>query len=309
MNLSKHFKYIIIAIFFVNTVSVFAANSIANDTCDTTNTENQIIAEMSAMTPEERLALEAKLKREHLITGSPAGIAFYKPTYILPFYYTWSPYRAIYSGVTPDNQAVTPEELKAQLSFKLGLFHDLLGKNTLINIGYTQLMFWQVYAKSQYFRETDYEPEIFVSKRFSPDLQASFGMVHQSNGRGGDLERSWNRAYIEMKYTYGHWILAAKPWILIFKGDSSDLHNPDIGDYLGYGEESVAYKIFNNIFTLKLRNGVESGFSRGAIEFDYSFPIYKVVKGYVQGFSGYGQSLIEYNHYTNALGIGFSLSD
>jgi len=33
------------------------------------------------------------------------------------------------------------------------------------------------------------------------------------------------------------------------------------------------------------------------------------VKGYVQVFSGYGQSLIDYNRYTNGVGIGFALSD
>jgi phospholipase A1 len=33
------------------------------------------------------------------------------------------------------------------------------------------------------------------------------------------------------------------------------------------------------------------------------------MKGYVQFFNGYGQNLIEYNHRTAAIGIGFAFSD
>ena len=52
------------------------------------------------------------------------------------------------------------EEFKAQLSMMVPiiprLFHN---PNASIDIAYTQLNYWQVYAKSQYFRETNYEPE------------------------------------------------------------------------------------------------------------------------------------------------------
>ena len=57
------------------------------------------------------------------------------------------------------------------------------------------------------------------------------------------------------------------------------------------------------------RNNITSLFRRGAVELTWSFPIQKYVKGYVQAFSGYGQSLIEYDHYTDSIGIGIALSD
>ncbi|MBW1838234.1 MAG: phospholipase A, partial [Deltaproteobacteria bacterium] len=64
-------------------------------------------------------------------------------------------------------------------------------------------------------------------------------------------------------------------------------------------------------FSLMLRNNLESGFKRGAVEAGWSFPLwkYKYFKGYMQYFSGYGESMIDYNRYVNRIGIGILLSD
>ena len=91
--------------------------------------------------------------------------------------------------------------------------------------------------------------------------------------------------------------------MLIFKDGSSNLYNPDISDYMGYGDITLGYRVKNNVFTLMERN-----FKHPAVEVTWSFPVYGTLHGFINLFSGYGQSLIEYNHHTNSVGIGAAVN-
>ncbi|MDA3971576.1 MAG: phospholipase A, partial [Desulfobulbaceae bacterium] len=85
----------------------------------------------------------------------------------------------------------------------------------------------------------------------------------------------------------------------------------DITEYLGHGELRLLYKLDQHTFAIMSRNNLESGFRRGAVEASWSFPIwnYPYVKGYVQYFTGYGESLADYDKYNNRIGVGLCLSD
>lgn len=259
--------------------------------------------------------INQKVTQEQKVQDNPFGITLYEPTYVLPFYYTFNPDNAVYQGDLPDGQKLDNTELNFQFSFRAPIATDFFKHTTSLNVAYSQISFWQAYNGSAFFRETNYEPSLFFETyvtnvgydQWHLNL-LDFGVMHQSNGLGGNLERSWNRAYLSASIANGGFVLRLRPWYVIPDNSLQD-YNPNIANYLGYGDTLLIYKFQKAEISLLLRNEAESNFSRGAEEFTFSYPISKRFRLYMLGFSGYGQSLIEYNHYTNAVGIGVSVND
>jgi phospholipase A1 len=255
--------------------------------------------------------------KEHVL--EPFTLMSHKPNYILVAAHNFSGYdpevyRQAYDDPSLD---IDNTEAQFQISIKTPLAIGLFDTFDLY-AGYTNRSFWQVYNSniSRPFRETNHEPEIWA--QFNPNWELwgftnttnSIGLVHQSNGRGGDLSRSWNRIYGKVVVENGNLALALKPWFRIPEDDDDD-DNPDITDYLGHYELRAAYKWGDHVFSGMSRNNLESGFSKGAVELSWSFPLgdYPYMKGYIQYFNGYGESLIDYDQHTNRIGIGFALTD
>lgn len=242
-------------------------------------------------------------------------ISFYKPTYILPYYYTASPDNQVYLGSTPGGQSIKSSEAKFQFSLKVPVFTHFINDKNILYLAYTQLSYWQVYSKSAFFRETDYEPELFLSHKLKFFLGKgwyfdfiNFGAIHQSNGFGGNMERTWNRLYVEGIFANQNWMIRVKPWYVI-RDHSYNTYNPSLAHYLGYGQAIVAYQYHRHTLSVMGHTPFQKGGKRATAELSYSFPLSLHFNGYVQFFSGYGQSLIEYNHRTNSVGIGISLSN
>ncbi len=252
---------------------------------------------------------------EEKILSNSFGIAFYKPTYVLPFYYTRMPDNAVYEGETPQGETLKKSEVKYQLSFKVPLWAHIYHLPMSLFFAYTQMSYWQLYDRDPFFRETDYEPEAFLAYELNWHLFGNWhlnfinvGAVHQSNGYGGALERSWNRIYISTIASSDNWVIGIRPWV-VFHDDTYERQNPNMAKYMGHEQFTIAYKYYNQVFALEARNVVEDHARRSGLTASWSFPITKHLNGYFQVFSGYGQSLIEYDHRTNSAGIGIALSN
>ncbi|HQZ62813.1 MAG TPA: phospholipase A, partial [Dokdonella sp.] len=84
--------------------------------------------------------------------------------------------------------------------------------------------------------------------------------------------------------------------------------NPDISDYMGRGDMQIIKVAGDSQYALMLRHSLRGGArSHGAVQFDWAFPIAPPLRGHVQIFNGYGESLIDYNHRAWYAGIGLSL--
>lgn len=272
--------------------------------------------------PEEEKQVSAvseRLRQDKNHVLEPFTLMAHKPNYLLAAAYNTHGYDSdvFQEQANDSSNELQDTEAQFQLSIKFPLAVNLFNTFDLYG-AYTNRSFWQVYNSdiSAPFRETNHEPEGWI--QFNPkweffgftNASNMLGVVHQSNGRGGTLSRSWNRIYLNSVVERGDLALSFKPWFRISEDDSSD-DNPDITDYLGHYEIRAAYKWKEHVFSAMSRNNLESGFENGAVELGWSFPLwnYPYLKGYVQYFTGYGESLIDYDRYVNRIGIGIALTD
>ena len=250
---------------------------------------------------------------------NPFTLTAHRRNYLLPVTYNSSPHGQPFA-VSDDE--VNHTEVKFQFSFKVPLWNNLLGTADLW-AAYTNISFWQAYNEnnSSPFRETNHEPELFMKFNSERNILGftntsnSIGVVHQSNGQHGSLSRSWNRVYLNMAFERDNLVLNIKPWYRIPEDKKESANsaagddNPNIEKYLGYGELSSAYKWNDQVFSVLWRNNLRATNNKGAIQLDWTFPLNRRLKGYVQYFNGYGESLIDYNASVNRLGVGLVLTD
>ncbi|WP_198120667.1 phospholipase A [Massilia rhizosphaerae] len=200
-------------------------------------------------------------------------------------------------------------ELVFQLGFKMKLVENAFDKPIDLWFGYTQNSFWQAgnHKASSPFRETNYQPELMAVTPLHFSLlgmRARFlnlGLVHQSNGQASTLSRSWNRVYAQVGLERAGWTVLGRVWKRINEAAASD-DNRNIVDYMGRGDLAVTYRANGSDYSALLRHNFSTG--RGALQLSWAFPLAGHLKGYAQVFSGYGQSLIDYNYYQNTVGLG-----
>ena len=219
-----------------------------------------------------------------------------------------APYRP-FRNLADFNTDLAHNELVYQLSFKTKVLEDIGKKPVDLWFGYTQNSFWQAGNRqaSSPFRETNYQPELMAVMPLNFDvlgMHASYlnlGVVHQSNGQASTLSRSWNRVYAQLGLERAGFTVLGRVWKRVNEAASDD-NNPNIVDYMGRGDLAVTYRNNGHDYSALLRRNFST--NRGAVQLSWAFPLAGHFKGYVQYFSGYGQSLIDYNYYQNVVGVG-----
>jgi phospholipase A1 len=261
----------------------------------------------------------------HLDDEDRAGrhaVTFHRSNYLLVFTYNETPNQVPWAAASPPQELLRPEAA-FQLSFKAKVWQDVLSAPVDLWVAYTQRSFWQVYHvdESSPFRETDYEPEAVLNVRTRLTLLGltmrfvQVGIDHQSNGQREPLSRSWNRVVAGVGVERGRLSLAVKAWYRLPERAADD-DNPAIERYLGYGELWGYYCWNRHRVAVMVRDNLEGGGNRGAVQLEWSFPLFGPTwptpaqfGGYVQWYLGYGESLLDYDHRVNRIGAGFILAE
>ncbi len=272
--------------------------------------------------------LVEKIQVEEAAANSPFLLLPHRPNYILPFTYYSNPSNyerdRILQHYSGDDDATLEDgndhiEAVFQISIKVQLASGIIGKLSTLSVGYTNRSFWQAYNSdiSRPFRETNHEPELMLNWQTKNNWIDAFGVSlnHQSNGQTSSMSRSWNRIIFSALSVTDYAVVSGKLWWRIPEEsdsdpwDPEDNDNPDIDDYMGPGELTLRFMPGNQTIDVTVRNNFNPDENRGALQLEWTFPMTKKIKGYGFFFDGYGDSLIDYNHYQQRIGLGIKLSD
>lgn len=234
-------------------------------------------------------------------------------------------------GHTADYQPYQTSEARIQVSVrtKIGqgfLPDSLSGGHDSMWFAYTQQSYWQVFTPSlsRPFRTTDHEPELIYIVPTPADLPGGWrlrysgiSLNHQSNGQTLPLSRSWNRLILMAGMEKDErFAVTGRLWSRITDADNVN-DNPDIEDFIGRGELSGGWKVNqDNTLILTVRHSLSQP-ANGSYRLEWLSRLGDSgrpggdsgLRFHTQLFSGYGDSLVDYNRWRTVLSVGLSLVD
>jgi phospholipase A1 len=247
----------------------------------------------------------------------------YEPNFLLPVHYTSNINQSPASPTHPDGgtfRSYRRTEAELQLSLRAKVVEDFLLPDAAVWVAYTQQSIWQLWngQDSSPFRSSDYEPEAMYVVPIPEKVgdlgggwrwrMAIAGIAHESNGQADPLSRSWNRLYLGTAFTHDDIALQARYNYRLRENGVND--NPRIAHYIGSTELTASWLPGETTMQLTGRTSFDS-LRRGSLKFEWTRPVFAAkpdgLRWYVQLFSGYGETMLDYNHHQNSVGLGFTL--
>lgn len=199
-------------------------------------------------------------------------------------------------------------DVRFQVSIAQKLTKSTLPLGTYIFLMYTQQVSWDVFKKSMPMHDFTFNPGIgLVKPLFTRDRylgNVTLLIEHMSNGRDSVQSRSWNRISLGGNIMITENVCVdGKVWIPIVDGEN----NRDILKYVG---------IFQGGVTVMSRNRKLGGslhfVKRNTWRFSYNTILELFWRPwdranqyfFLQWYNGYGENLLDYNHFHNRLRVG-----
>jgi outer membrane phospholipase A len=206
---------------------------------------------------------------------------------------------------------------KIQFSFEVQVVRSLP-----VYFAYNQLMLWDLFRSSPYFYDINYNPLVFYRLNFSQNQAQWLDLIaweHESNGKGGDLEKAWDRVAVSYHFEnkVGHhsklsWDL--KAWFPF----RYNPNNQNLADYRGLWEVTVGLSQFlgdsfeYDDLILRIYPGGPSKLNPISGGQELTFRVKTNNHNFMplwiaQVFHGYGEYLMDYNqnHWGIRAGLGF----
>jgi len=206
------------------------------------------------------------------------------------------------------------------------LTHEKLLKRDSLWFAYSQQSNWQIFSGdlSRPFRTTDHEPELIYIYPTDTPLPlgwrlrySGISLNHQSNGQPLPLSRSWNRSVLMAGMEKGQqYHVEGKLWYRMPEDAVQD-DNPDISDLIGRAEVAGFWKVNpDNTLAVTMRHSLRAN-TNGSLRLEWLKKLggsgfagnNSGLRFHTQLFSGYGDSLVDYNRKRTVFSVGLSLVD
>lgn len=220
-------------------------------------------------------------------------------------------YRDNYFAVGTDpihKPTANNSDVRFQVSIAQKLTKSTLPWHTYLFLTYTQGVTWDVFKNSMPMHDFTFNPGIgLVKPLFNRERfigKATLMIEHMSNGRDSIQSRSWNRISLGASIMISeNFVVDGKAWIPIVDG----MNNKDILKYVGLFQGGITIMTDDHKF-----GGALHFVKRAKWDFSYNTEMqlfwrpWKAANQYLflQWYNGYGETLIDYNHFTNRVRVG-----
>lgn len=250
---------------------------------------------ITAVFPEDTVLNMKKLRQK--FDDSPS-FGIYKNNYIIG---------GTSLGAKPDR---FNSDAKIQVSISQRMTNSVLPFQTYLFLTYTQLAYWDIFRESFPFGDINFNPTVGLGRAIVYNNRliglTSLQLEHESNGKDEDYSRSWNKVSLSCLLAINPSLsVQGKIWIPIIDGQN----NRDIAEYKGWGFLGMEYNHksdFSVGLSLTKRNTPDLSAN---IMMNMSLRLSKSSNQFLflEYYNGYGESLIDYDHYHHRLRIGIVL--
>ena len=201
-------------------------------------------------------------------------------------------------------------DIKFQVSIRQLLFKNLLPRNQILALTYTQKSFWNIYEQSSPFADNNYNPGLSLSRPVTHNGAligfTSIAFEHESNGKDSLDNRSCNYFVLSGVYLFNDMFSTQiKIWGGWLSGENKDLYSK----YRGYGLFAINYKSQRDRIWCSLVINPRDKLKSFNTQIEVSYKPNRNTTPYIflQWYNGYGESLLEYNKYTSMIRVGICL--
>jgi phospholipase A1 len=213
-------------------------------------------------------------------------------------------------GGIPLGQKITANNanVKFQFSIRHRLTKSRLPFDTFLFLQFSQKTIWNVLEKSLPMYDLNFNPgigigHIIVNK--NRYIGQGYLMIeHESNGKDGLTSRSWNKVSLGVNLMFSNnFDGQMKLWVPIIDSEN----NRDICEYNGIGHFGLNYHNDSNRFIFGFLTTWRTRSFSFNTQWELSFKLDKKENQYifVQYYNGYGEYLLDYNHFHSTLRMGF----